>query len=207
MMTSITDKTYKKLLSGGDVTRYNITWGEKEYISYGKWLGAAREERFFKQPRILIRQIISGNPARIFAAYTDQELYNTQSVFNLVLKENVGVDIKFILAIINSKLMNFYHANKYLDQSKNLFQKILIQNCKLFPIPVIDNSNKQKKATHDKIVKHVETIETLQQTLLSNKNPNQAEQLQTRIIAEENRLDYLLYEIYGLTAIEMKLIK
>ncbi|MDI9312239.1 MAG: TaqI-like C-terminal specificity domain-containing protein, partial [Limnohabitans sp.] len=205
--TTPLDKTYKKLLSGGDVTRYNITWGEKEYISYGKWLGAPREKRFFTQPRILIRQIISGNPARIFAAYTNQELYNTQSVFNLILKENVAVDIKFILAIINSKLMNFYHANKYLDQSKNLFQKILIQNCKLFPIPVINISNKQQKTTHDKIVKHVEAIETLQQTLLSNKNPNQAEQLESRLIAEESGLDFLIGEMYGLTTLEMKVIK
>ncbi len=204
--TTPLDKTYKKLLSGGDVTRYNITWGEKEYISYGKWLGAAREQRFFTQPRILIRQIISGNPARIFAAYTNQELYNTQSVFNLLLKENVEVDMKFILAIINSKLMNFYHANKYLDQSKNLFQKILIQNCKLFPIPVIDISNKQQKATHDKIVKHVEAIETLQQTLLLNKKPNQAEQLESRRIAEESRLEFLIGEMYGLTTLEMKVI-
>ena len=111
------------------------------------------------------------------------------------------------MAIINSKLMNFYHANKYLDQSKNLFQKILIQNCKLFPIPVIDISNKQQKATHDKIVKHVETIETLQQTLLSNKNPNQTEQLENRIIAEESRLDFLIGEMYGLTTLEMRTIK
>ena len=205
--TTPLDKTYKKLLSGGDITRYNVTWGEKEYISYGNWLGAAREKRFFTQPRILIRQIISGNPARIFAAYTNQELYNTQSVFNLVLKPNVEVDIKFFLAIINSKLINFYHANKYLDQSKNLFQKILIQNCKQFPIPVIDSTNKQQKAIHDKVVKYVESIETLQQNINTNKNPNQAEQLQSRLQAEENRLDYLMYEIYGLTQLEIKTIK
>lgn len=205
--TTQLDKTYKKLLSGGDVTRYNIIWGQKEYISYGSWLGAAREKRFFTQPRILIRQIISGNPSRIFAAYTNQELYNTQSVFNLVLKENISVDIKFILAIINSKLMNFYHANKYLDQSKNLFQKILIQNCKQFPIPVLDLLDKQQKALHDKIVTHVETLETLQQNILSNKNPNQTEQLQSRFISEESRLDYLICEMYGLTQMEIKTIK
>ena len=205
--TAPLDKTYKKLLSGGDITRYNVTWGEKEYISYGNWLGAAREKRFFTQPRILIRQIISGNPARIFAAYTDKELYNTQSVFNLVLKPNVEVDIKFILAIINSKLMNFYHSNKYLDQSKNLFQKILIQNCKQFPIPVLDSTKKQQKAIHDKVVKYVDSIETIQQSINTNKNPNQTEQLQSRLQAEENRLDYLIYEMYGLTQLEIKTIK
>jgi type I restriction-modification system DNA methylase subunit len=201
------DKTYKKLLSGGDITRYKVTWGEKEYISYGKWLGAPREKRFFTEPRILIRQIISGNPARIFAGYTDQELYNTQSVFNLVLKSDVDINIKFILAIINSKLMNFYHANKYLDQSKNLFQKILIQNCKQFPIPIIDTANKEQKTQHDKIVKQVENIETIQQSLTIAKNQNQTEQLQNRMQAEETRLDYMVYDLYNLTQIEIKAIK
>ena len=205
--TTEIDKTYKKLLSGGDITRYNVTWGEKEYISYGKWLGAPREKRFFTEPRILIRQIISGNPARIFASYTDKELYNTQSVFNLVLKLNTGVNIKFILALINSKLMNFYHANKYLDQSKNLFQKILIQNCKQFPIPIIDMIDQQQKAKHDKIVKQVENIETIQQSLKTSKNQNQIEQLQNRLEAEENLLDQLVYELYSLTQIEFKVIK
>ena len=205
--TTEIDKTYKKLLSGGDITRYNVTWGEKEYISYGKWLGAPREKRFFTEPRILIRQIISGNPARIFASYTDKELYNTQSVFNLVLKLNTGVNIKFILALINSKLMNFYHANKYLDQSKNLFQKILIQNCKQFPIPIIDMIDQQQKAKHDKIVKQVENIETIQQSLKTSKNQNQIEQLQNRLEAEENLLDQMVYELYSLTQIEFKVIK
>lgn len=205
--TTEIDKTYKKLLSGGDITRYNVTWGEKEYISYGKWLGAPREKRFFTEPRILIRQIISGNPARIFASYTDKELYNTQSVFNLVLKLNTGVNIKFILALINSKLMNFYHANKYLDQSKNLFQKILIQNCKQFPIPTIDMTDQQQKAKHDKIVKQVENIETIQQSLKTSKNQNQIEQLQNRLEAEENLLDQMVYELYSLTQIEIKAIK
>ena len=67
--------------------------------------------------------------------------------------------------------------------------------------------DKQQKALHDKIVTHVETLEPLQQNILSNKNPNQTEQLQSRFIAEESRLDYLICEMYGLTQMEIKTIK
>src|SRR3989339_934953 len=154
------DKTFKTLLAGSDVKKYFVSWNGDEYISYGPWLGAPREKRFFTQPRILIRQIISGNPPSIYAGYSEEELYNTQTIFNLVLKQNLSPDInlKFILSIINSKLMNFYHLNKFLDQSKNLFQKILIQNAKKFPIPSIDFNNKSEKQKHDKLVQLVEQM-------------------------------------------------
>ena len=75
--TTKKDNTFKKLLEGGDIQRYFVEWGGNEYLSYGDWLGAPREQKFFKSPRILIRQIISGKPGRIYAAYTETELYNT----------------------------------------------------------------------------------------------------------------------------------
>lgn len=38
---------------------------------------------------------------------------------------------------MDSMLINFYHKYRYLDLEKELFQKILIANCKEFPIPAI----------------------------------------------------------------------
>ena len=54
------DKTYKPLRTGENITRYYLKPNVEEYIKYGDWLGAMREERFFTEPRILIRQIVSG---------------------------------------------------------------------------------------------------------------------------------------------------
>jgi len=36
--------------------------------------------------------------------------------------------------LLNSKLLNFYHKYRFLDLEKELFQKVLIANCKRFPI-------------------------------------------------------------------------
>jgi len=125
----------------------------------------------------------------------------------LVLKPTIDINIKFILAIINSKLMNFYHSNKYLDQNKNLFQRILIQNCKQFPIPIFDITDKLQKTKHDKIVKQVEIIAAVKQSMITTKNQNQTEQLQNLLQAEDTRLDYMVYDLYNLTQIEIKVIK
>ena len=45
--TTKRDKTFKPVLAGADVSRYFVKWREKEYLSYGDWLGAPRQKRFF----------------------------------------------------------------------------------------------------------------------------------------------------------------
>lgn len=138
------DNTFKELLDGSDITRYNVKWGEKEYIKYGDWLGAPREVKFFTNPRILIRQILSVAPneskKRIFAGYTEEELYNAQIGFNIILKEGLDKDLlKYFLAIINSKMMTWYYEEKYMDKNKKNFAKILIENVKKIPILIDTN--------------------------------------------------------------------
>lgn len=135
------DETYKPTISGENITSYFISEEIKEYIKYGNWLGAKRDERFFTNPRIIVRQIISGKPPKIYAGFTDKPLYFTQIGFALLAKENF--DILYILAIFNSKLLNFIHKFKFLDIEKEVFQKILIENCKKFPIKAISMSEQQ----------------------------------------------------------------
>jgi hypothetical protein len=132
------DDTYKPLIAGENITRFLIGDTVNEYIRYGDWLGAKREERFFTEPRIIIRQILSGKPPRIYAGYTDKPLYFTQIGFS-ILPKNEEIDLKFLLALINSKLMSFVHKYKFTDIEKEVFGKILIENCRNLPIKIAPN--------------------------------------------------------------------
>ena len=127
------DANYKPLIDGSQIGRYYIESGVySEYIKYGDWLGAMREERFFINPHLVIRQIV--NP-RIYCGYSEGNQYNTQIGFNLV--QISKIELKYLLVILNSQLISFYHKEKYLDQTKTVFQKILIANAKEFPIKEI----------------------------------------------------------------------
>jgi len=128
---------YKPLIAGENITRYHVSSEVKEYIHYGDWLGAMREAKFFTQPRLIVRQIVSGHPPRIYAGFTEEELYFSQIGFS-ILPNTKDVEVKFLACLLNSKLMTFYHKHKFLDQEKSLFQKILIANCKQFPIRIAD---------------------------------------------------------------------
>ncbi|MCB1192502.1 MAG: Eco57I restriction-modification methylase domain-containing protein [Leptospiraceae bacterium] len=201
------DKNYKAILEGSNIQRYYIDGNTSEYINYGPWLGAPRENRFFIEPRILVRQIISGKPGRIFSGYTETELYNAQIAFNILVKETTNIKIKFILGVLNSTLITFYHRNKYLDSEKNVFQKILIQDCKNLPIPKLDLSNKIQKIEHDKLVSLVGQMLYSHEELHSATTEADKKLFQQKCDLLDKQIDKSVYELYGLTEEEIKIVE
>ncbi|MFH1978549.1 MAG: N-6 DNA methylase [Candidatus Aenigmatarchaeota archaeon] len=197
------NETFKPLLSGAGIIRYGIKWNQTEYISYGKWLGAPREQRFFLKPRIVVRQIISGKPPKIYAGYTEKELYNTQIGFNIIPKNGSSDQIKYILAILNSKLMTFYHKEKYLDPSKRLFQKILIANTKKFPIKLVS------KETEKDVINLVDKIISMNNSLneIGDKKTDRRVHIENEIQRIDKEIDSYIYRIYGITEEEKKIIE
>ena len=204
--TTKKDKTFKRLLAGNDVTRYNVRWNGDEWISYGPWLGAAREQRFFTERRILVKQIIDWTTKRIWAAITDEELYNTQNAFNLLAK--AGWDLNYLLGVLNSRLMTFYHQKKFLDEFKMRFQKILIKDCRRFPIYNIKSSgNKADKARHAQMVSLVEQMLALHQSLAAAQTPSEKTSLERQIAATDQQIDALVYKLYDLTPEEIQTVE
>jgi type I restriction-modification system DNA methylase subunit len=249
------DDFYKPLISGGNITRYYVGSQIEEFIKYGNWLGAMREERFFTLPRIIIRQIVSGKPPRIYAGFTDQSYYFTQIGFGIIPKPEILV--KYLLTLLNSSLLTYYHKYKFLDLEKELFQKILIANCKQFPIKsihvvkqqifvskadVIIELNKelqQKKNRFSNRLKANLEIEKISnkldtfydsdfKTLLSelnkqkiklslsqqdeweeyfNVNKTDINQIQFEIEKTDKEIDQMVYELYGLTEEEIKIVE
>ncbi len=205
--TSKKTSAHVPLLSGENIMRYYINPTVQEWIEYGEWLGAPREKRFFTEERILVRQIISGRPPRIFASYTKDELYNTQIAFNILRKPTCKLDLKFILAMLNSKLITFYHRKKFLDQKKEVFQKILIQDCKRFPIRVLDLSKPSEKTTHDRIVKLVEQMMSVKERQAAAKSEQEQMRLERLAAGLERQIDEAVYALYSLTDEEIALVE
>lgn len=179
---------YKPLIKGENIMPYIITKNISEYIRYGNWLGAPREERFFTEPRIIIRQIISGNPPKIYAGYTEDPLYFTQIGFSVITKNMILP--KYLLSILNSKLVNFYHKYMFLDIEKELFQKILIENCRKLPIAKINSYEQQNY------------IDIIDQILTIKKENQDAD---TSVLEKE--IDNMVYELYGLTEGEIAIVE
>jgi len=197
------DSTFKKLLKGNDVRRYAVSWNGKMWLSYGDWLGASREERFFTEKRILVKQIIDWSSLRIWAGLTSEPLLNTQNAFNLL--QDGETSLEYILGLLNSKLINFYHQKRFLDEFKMRFQKVLIRDCKRFPIRAIDFESPNDVAKHDRMVSLVKRMLELNQKKAAEGNPESLRLLETQIATIDRQIDRLTYDLYDLTDEEVKL--
>ncbi len=133
------DNTYKKELKGGDVSRYSINWNGNLWISYGNWLAAPREQKFFTSERILIREITAD---RLFCGYTCEEFYNTPSAINLI-NEKAILNLKYTITLLNSKLIGWLHNKVSPKANKGLFPKILINDIRIIPLVKISLSDQQ----------------------------------------------------------------
>ena len=181
--TTFAKPNLKKWLWGSDVNRYLVKWNEKEWIDYCKGIANPRNPKFFKGKRVLVREIT--NPT-VFCGYTEEELYHDPA--NIVILNSDLFDIKILMAILNSKITTFYHFNSSPKATKGAFPKILVEDIRNFPLPIISNSVKIK------ITDMVEKI------ILNKKNNIPSKQF-------EKQIDLMVYKIYQLSYDEVLIVE
>lgn len=179
------DETCGKWLDGKNLNRYSITWDDK-WLSYGTWLAAPREKRFFEGERILFREI-PGSGKRIQACITNEEFYYGHSISPFKPFIEHSKHLPYILGIVNSKLLSWYGNITLSNFGKDIFPKLNPNDIKELPIPL----NFDKESEISKIVS----------TILSKKHSEDKQ------IALEKRIDEIVYEIYSLTEEEIKIVE
>ncbi len=98
---------WKPLIRGTQVTRYSLDW-DGEYINYGEWLAEPRKFEIFSKPKLFIRR----TDDKLLCVYDDQGYIGLNSI-HCIQSFNETIDNKFLLCLINSKLVNwfFQHEN------------------------------------------------------------------------------------------------
>jgi len=137
------------------------------------------ENVYLKKEKILVRK--TGN--KLIAVLDTNQYYTDQSIYNLYLKKNKKVNLKFITALLNSKLLNFYF-NKKMITNADVFPYIKGIHLKKLPIKINNN------VINEEIIDCVIEIEKLPSTLKEN----------------SIKIDLLTYKLYDLNYYEVKLI-
>jgi len=154
------DENYLQEILGRDVKKYS--YHERSlYVNYGKHVASYVDLKFFTSPRILIREIAE---TTLHCAYIEKEFCNSSSMITVIQKDK-SYSLKYILAILNSKLMGWYHFNTSPKAKKGLFPKILVSDVRKIPIPNI--SLKKQKIFIEKA--DLMLIKTNEFTELNNK--------------------------------------
>ncbi len=113
----------KKLLRGKDIDRYKIEWHPGQYIIFEPTkLHRARPVDVHEAPVKLLAQRIGGGMYPLRVAYDDRQHYFFASINAIILKEemndaNIEQEYKYILAILNSAVMNAYYLLNFSNKS------------------------------------------------------------------------------------------
>ena len=197
-------KEDKPLLRGDDVKRYETNY-KGEFVWYvPKRMRSNRptarpgEPRRFEQPKVLVKDTSSD-----FACTYEPGEFYVKDVLIVIPKEDVTpiYDLKFVAGVVNSKALHFYY--------RTTFQTIHVQNEELasLPLPKVDFKKPADKSRHDRLVELVEQMLAAKAKLPSAKTECDREFYTNKCATLDQQIDALVYELYGLTAEEIKLVE
>ena len=198
------DETCGKWLAGSDVSRYKVGWSGK-WLSYGDWLGAPRESRYFEGPRLIFREI-PGEHKRIQATYIEDTAYYGHSVTPFK-SHDTPLSLFYLLAVVNSRLLSWFGASILPNLGKTIFPKLNPADIKQLPIRAINFDDAADKAAHDKLVNLVEQMLEAQRELSSAVTERDTNRATHKIASLDNRIDQLVYQLYELTEAEIAIVE
>ena len=178
----------KKYLQGKHIDHFQIKY-KSLYIEFVKsLLHSNTDESVYELGRkILVRK--TGNV--LIATIDEEQYYTDQSIYNVYLKRPASYNDYVTTAILNSKLMNYYF-NRKLITNADVFPYIKGVHLKAFPLPNLTNTSE--------IV--CQTEYTVREVITKKRiNPS------ADISALESEIDRLVYNLYGLTEEEIKIVE
>jgi SAM-dependent methyltransferase len=152
---------------------------------------------------IIKNKIIIKKLCYILEAVLDEEgLYPINTTY-CVLPKTEDIDIKYLLGVLNSKLLSYYVRKKYLDTAlRGGFIELRV--FQIEKIPVISTT----KGKQNNIIKLVDLILDLNKQLQKTpENSDKWSAIKKEIEKTDKEIDEKVYELYGLTEGEIKIIE
>jgi type I restriction-modification system DNA methylase subunit len=161
-----------KYVVSGNISPYKIKWGipirsigkhlKAPYLKYDNTLFTKKKWNIFTSKNKLI---VRANDTRLTVAL-DQEGYSGVGIYFII---DIQTDPKYILALLNSKLMNFYYLSKFAT-AHVAGGYISINGVHLNKLPIKLPMTKDEKKSKDQIIKNVDKILELNKSFLEDIN-------------------------------------
>jgi adenine-specific DNA-methyltransferase len=213
-------KGYKPYIEAKEISRYAPPESTR-FVDFRKPQEMHRQKfpELFENDKIMIARIASGVIATFdkTRTYTDHTILLAVKKDRLVEVKNRGVkvsetealsagqyDYHFLLGLINSNLVGFY-----LNRMLGMAIEINPETARSLPIRRIDFDDRADKHQHDRLVALVKEMLQLQKdhTEAERNLDDQRHTLQRRIQQVDNKIDALVYQLYGLTDEEIKIVE
>ena len=194
--------SYRPYLRGVDIGRFNIAPLQTRFLRYGPWLAEPRPAAKFDAPeKIFMRQ--TGD--RLVAAL-DREQRLCLNNMHVLVPTGEKPSTSFLLGLINSTLLNWYYRTLNPEVGEALAE-VKRANVAKLPIRNVDLNDRADKARHDQMVELVERMLALHKQVATAKTEHAKTNIQRQIDATDAQIDRLVYELYGLSADEIKIVE
>lgn len=174
------------LISGGQIQRYSLKY-EGHFMNIDPdllWAGGW-DPKIVSCKKLLLRK--TGDS--LIATYDNKGYYHLDNLHSIVLA-NKDFDLKYVLAILNSKLMNDYYHLISLEHGRTLAQTD-IETIEKLPI------KRASKIAQKEVAKLVDKILLLNEHLQKTKTGKQAEDLKKQIEKVDEKIEEKVKKIYG----------
>lgn len=184
---------------------------EKGKMRHDGWYGYVypKSVSLFSKTKILTPSIAS---RASFTFDKDGEFYFVGSGggggggYGILIKDSSTLKYEFLLGLLNSKLLDHF-LKKISSPFQGGYFAFSKQYIEQLPIRTIDFSNPAEAASHERMVKLVETMLALHQQAAAARLPDEKERLQRQIQSTDRQIDRLVYDLYGLTEEEIRIVE
>lgn len=214
---------YKKYIEGKDIARYSFNW-KKLYMDYDSKAKDFHRPKFpelFDNNKIILRRI-SGKNNSIIAIYDDMKFYTNDNLIMIlpwndrllelqnpekkwtIFKPYDYFSLKYILGILNSKLITFYFSKMIATGTlQGTYSGIYPEDVRSIPIKQIPPPQQQP------LIKLVDKMVSLKKRLneIGDKITSETAKLQEEVIGVDNQINELVYSIYGLKEKDISIIR
>ena len=160
-----------------------------------------RDERVWQAPKIVALQMAN----RPSFAVARRPVYVPFSANVFVLKPGISEDLSYLAGLLNSRLLwSWYsHYAKRRGVGLEINGNVLART----PIRRIDVSDAGDKSLHDEIVAKVEAMLEAKRQLAKAKTDKDKTRCENKCDALDRQIDRLVYDLYGLTADEIRIVE
>jgi type I restriction-modification system DNA methylase subunit len=141
-----------------------------------------------------------------FTIDKSKQLYHTTTVYSFVFKEGIKENEKYFLGLLNSPILWYFLQNTG-NVLRGGFFRFKTEYLKPFPIMLINFKNKTEVEQHDEIVKLVDRLLKLNEEKAETKLQTTVSQLESKIDYCESRINEIVYQLYGLSEEEIRIIE
>jgi len=172
-----------------NVDRYSITEEPLYYTSEIK-------PSFLYDRIVLIRIRNTKIEQRLVASIIPKKIATLKTLQQIYLIKKNKIDLKYLLALINSTLLNFYCSHFLTDDvNKDYINQL--------PLPL----NLDSYEKHNQIARLVENIIDAKKIKIKSIIESEKEYLEKKCSTLDRQIDKLVYELYGLTEEEIKIVE